>query len=119
VFASAPTAVSSKRRVACEASFRHAVYRNLHTVALLAAEPRGTGVSATAEQYFVRARARAAFVVEEAEATDIRFSVHDGTLEVDYPRLLPRETWHSFQFAIVLNREEIAKIILARESAVP
>jgi hypothetical protein len=33
--------------------------------------------------------------------------------------LLPRETWHSFQFAIVLNREEIAKIILERESAAP
>lgn len=74
---------------------------------------------AIADQYFVRARARAAFVVEEAEATDIHFSVHDGTLEVDYPRSLPRETWHSFQFAIVLNREEIAKIILERESAAP
>jgi hypothetical protein len=76
-------------------------------------------VSAIADQYFVRARARAAFVVEEAEAADIRFSVHDGTLEVDYPRSLPREAWHSFQFAIVLNREEIAKIILDRESTAP
>jgi hypothetical protein len=41
VFVWARTAPTPERRRACETSFRHAIYRNLRTVALLAAEPRG------------------------------------------------------------------------------
>jgi hypothetical protein len=75
------------------------------------------GVTATADQYLVRACARAAFVIEEAEAADIRFAVRDGSLDVDYPVSLPRSTWRSFRLAIVLNRVEIARIILERKGA--
>jgi hypothetical protein len=41
VFVWARTAPTPERRRACETSFRHAIYRNLRTVALLAAEPGG------------------------------------------------------------------------------
>jgi hypothetical protein len=41
VFAWAPTAASSERQLACERSFKRAVYQNIRAVSLYAAKPRG------------------------------------------------------------------------------
>jgi hypothetical protein len=41
VFAWAPTASTVEKQLACERSFKSAVYRNLRVVSLYAAEPRG------------------------------------------------------------------------------
>jgi hypothetical protein len=41
VFAWAPTARTPEHQLACERSFKRAVYRNLRTVRLYVAKPRG------------------------------------------------------------------------------
>jgi hypothetical protein len=57
---------------------------------------------------------RARFVLDAAAAAGIRFSVdHDREyLTLIPPRFMPRQSWRSFEDAIIAHRDEIIEIIV-------
>jgi hypothetical protein len=71
-----------------------------------------------ADPHSVRNLARARFVLEEAEALNIRFEVRGGKLEVSYPLSLLDASWHSLRFGIVVNGWMIAELVLVRDGGV-
>jgi hypothetical protein len=60
---------------------------------------------------------RAAFIIVNAEAADIKLSLRDGELWADYPSTLPPESWRSFKSALRANAYAITALIVERESA--
>lgn len=63
---------------------------------------------------FVRAAEKAVFVISEAEALGIDFSIEGGQLAVGFPLDIEPGAWASFQRAITDNLRFIAHLTLLR-----
>ena len=59
----------------------------------------------------------AAFVLKEAAAIGIRVGPDGTDLLLSPPRGMPRESWFSFERALIRHRERIIALILAENAA--
>jgi hypothetical protein len=57
----------------------------------------------------------AAFILSEATAAGIRIGTDGDELILCAPRGMPRQSWFSFEHAIIEHKDEIICLILAAE----